>query len=280
MQLNETNSKLYGNVYEIPESILNAIKVAMTNHSTNRNGMRRAKFLLNNKKCTYATMKRLKNFFDYPDKIPTVGEFHLAGGEDMMNWVNLTLQREREAVKSGKEATQTLDPVLNTGTLKVQKDAAGAPSLNEVDKEPVSAGGCCAILVTPQSKLLLVKRSAESRWMPNKWGFVGGKIEANEQPDAAIRREIKEEVGLEVNHLIEKFKIVRGDKPEYVFYSIVPADAPVKINKESSEFNFFTLQEIEKLDTVPNLIDYVSLVLYNKEYTGSIYNKSQSEEEN
>jgi 8-oxo-dGTP diphosphatase len=293
VELNETNSQLYHRQYSIPDSILAKIQVAMTNHSNNKNGMRRAKFLLNNKKCTYATLKRLKNFFDYPEKVPTVGEFHLAGGEDMMNWVNLTLKRERDAVKAGKDAKQTNDPVLNTGTLKVQTDNLGMPSMNEVEnegepepevekkEEPVSGGGCTSILVTPQSKLLLLKRSSQSNWMPDKWAFVGGKINAGEQPEVAIRREIFEEVSLEVNHLIEKFSIVREGRKEYVFYSIIPADAPVKINKESSEFGFFTLQEIEQLNTVPNLIDYVSLVLYNKEYTGtdSIYNKSHSEEE-
>jgi 8-oxo-dGTP pyrophosphatase MutT (NUDIX family) len=288
--INETNSKLYGNVYEIPEPILEKIQVAMTNHSTNRNGMRRAKFLLNNKKCTYATLKRLKNFFDYPNKIPTVAEFQLAGAEDMMNWVNMTLQRERDAVKASKQAKETNDAPLNLGTLKVQKDTAGAPDLNEVEEEvpkeeqpkeepkQESAGGCTCILVTPQSKLLLLKRSAQSNWMPNKWAFVGGKINAGESPEDAMRREITEEVGLQVNRLIEKFSIVREGRKEYVYYTIIPADAPVKINQESAEFGFYTLQEIEKLDTVPNLIDYVSLVLYNKEYTGSIYDKSHSEE--
>jgi 8-oxo-dGTP pyrophosphatase MutT (NUDIX family) len=281
MQLNETNSKLYGKVYDIPEPILSRIQVAMTNYSTNRNGMRRAKFLMNNKRCTYATLKRLKNFFDYPDRIPTVGEFHLAGGEDMMNWVNLTLQRERDAVKAGKEATQTNDAPSNIGALKVQKDTAGSPSLNEEDK-PVVTGGCSGILVTPEAKLLLLKRSTETNWMPNKWAFVGGKIEGNESPLDGMRREIREEVGLEVNHLIEKFQITREERPEYVFYAIIPADAEVKINKEHSEFGFFTLQEIEGMDTVPNLLDYISLALYNKEYTGSesIYDKSQSKEEN
>lgn len=278
MQLNEANSQLYGKIYEIPESIINKIRVALNNYSTNRNGVKRAKFLLNNKKCTYQTMKRLKNFFDYPDRIPTQEEFHLAGGEDMMNWVNLTLQRERDAVRAGKQAKQTLDPVLNIGTLKVQKDNPIA--VNEDDEIAQENKSAIVICITPESKLLLVKRSAESGWMQNKWAFVGGVVKNGENPEDAARREVKEEIGIEINRLIEKFTITRGDTTEIVYYTIVPAQPEIKLNKEHTQHGFFTLQEIEKMgdSVVPNLIDYVSLVLFNKEYTGSIYDKSQSEQ--
>lgn len=280
MQLNETNSQLYGNSYDIPDPIIQRIQVALNNYSHNKNGVRRAKFLMNNKRCTYATMKRLKNFFDYPDRIPTQEEFHLAGGEDMMNWVNLTLQRERDAVKSNKQAKQTLDPVLNTGTLKVQKDNPNPMNINEDDEVPVENKGAIVICVTPESKLLLVKRSAESGWMPNKWAFVGGMVKEGEDVADAAIREVKEETALQLQRVIEKFTITRGETTEIVFYSIIPSNPKIQLNKEHSEHGFFTLQEIEKMgdQVVPNLIDYVSLVLFNKEYTGSIYDKSQSDQ--
>ena len=52
-----------------------------------------------------------------------------------------------------------------------------------------------AIVVDGQGKVLLLKH----RFRPGTgWGIPGGFIEAGEQPDEAVRRELREEVGLEL----------------------------------------------------------------------------------
>jgi len=52
-----------------------------------------------------------------------------------------------------------------------------------------------AIVVDKQGKVLLLKH----RFRPGTgWGIPGGFIEAGEQPDEAVRRELREEVGLEL----------------------------------------------------------------------------------
>ena len=83
-----------------------------------------------------------------------------------------------------------------------------------------------------------------------------------------VKREIKEETNLRVNRLIEKFTIKKGNLIEHVFYGIVPMDSKenIVLNHESDNFNFFTIEQIKELDTVPELLNYVSLVLFNKEY--------------
>lgn len=53
-----------------------------------------------------------------------------------------------------------------------------------------------AIIVTETKRFLLQHRDdRDDIWFPNFWGLFGGAIEAGEQPDAALRRELEEELG-------------------------------------------------------------------------------------
>lgn len=49
-----------------------------------------------------------------------------------------------------------------------------------------------------KSQVLLVHRHPERRFYPDCWDLVGGHIEAGESPIEAVRRECKEEVGIQV----------------------------------------------------------------------------------
>lgn len=53
-------------------------------------------------------------------------------------------------------------------------------------------------LVTPDGRFLLQHRDASAPAYPNVWGFFGGGIKEGETPEAAMRREIREELSLEI----------------------------------------------------------------------------------
>jgi 8-oxo-dGTP diphosphatase len=54
----------------------------------------------------------------------------------------------------------------------------------------------CA-LILHQGKVLAAQRS-ESMDLPGKWEFPGGKVEEHEDPKECLRREIREELGIEI----------------------------------------------------------------------------------
>ena len=54
----------------------------------------------------------------------------------------------------------------------------------------------CAIILS-ENKVLATQRSQKMD-LPLQWEFPGGKVESNETPEAALKREIKEELSLDI----------------------------------------------------------------------------------
>ena len=54
-----------------------------------------------------------------------------------------------------------------------------------------------AALVREAGRVLLSRRRADQA-MPNRWEFPGGKVERGEDPEAALIREVREELGCDV----------------------------------------------------------------------------------
>jgi len=70
----------------------------------------------------------------------------------------------------------------------MKRSVADAPTLTEV---------AAAVIEKPDGEFLLAQRP-EGKPYPGYWEFPGGKIEAGEDPRAALARELREELGIEV----------------------------------------------------------------------------------
>ena len=66
----------------------------------------------------------------------------------------------------------------------------GARAVAQGARKTVVAG-----LLLRENRLLICQRSPEGEF-PNQWEFPGGKIEPGEEPPAALRRELQEELGI------------------------------------------------------------------------------------
>lgn len=249
------NSQLYGKQYKLPENILSGINAALINNPQGE-GVKRAKFLLKNGSITYQNLERLKNFFKYFN--PQSGDkaqYALAGGDLMRNFIETTLASDRSGVQQQKQVTQDMRVDPNLGT-----SAFNANPLNEVKKD--LAKNAVAVIVNNDNKILLLKRGEETKWCPGKWGLVGGMIEKGETPEQACKREVKEETGLEVNKLSQCFSIQRkSDSIEYVFACRYKGDpTEIILDAENTNYGWYDVSEMEYLDTVPHLIEYITLV--------------------
>ncbi len=73
-----------------------------------------------------------------------------------------------------------------------------------------------AVIINEDEQIFISRRSAEQH-QGNKWEFPGGKVEKNETVQEALNREIKEELGIDVQsmtHLIDITHEYKSDMPE------------------------------------------------------------------
>jgi 8-oxo-dGTP diphosphatase len=250
------NSELYDKQYKIPENILKYVQTTLISNP-NGEGVKRAKYMLKNGVITYQVLKRLKNFFDYfnPQTDSKV-QYALAGGDQMKTFIETTLAADRSAVERSKENTRDIHADLNLGLDPYDASVNLNESKDDLKKNAV------AIIVDKDRKILLLKRAdIKETWMPSKWALVGGGIEEGENPKEAVEREIKEETKLVVDKTIEMFRIQRhSDSIEFVFvceYVGEPTD--VVLNGENTAYGWYEIDEINYLDIVPHLVEYITL---------------------
>lgn len=249
------NQYLKDKTYKIPSEIAQYIQRVLVVNPT-ANGSKRAKFMLKNGSITYQTLKRLKNFFDYfnPQTDNKI-QFALAGGDLMKTFVDKTLNSERHGVESSKKIKQDITTNPNSELKPYQ-----IPRLNENKKDLKK--NAVAIIVNEDNKILLLKcADVKKIWMPNKWSLVGGAIEKGETPENACKREIEEETGLIIDNFIDSFTIQRHtDSIEHVFTCRYDGDSTdVKLNFENNHYGWYDINEINYLDTVPHLMEYIVL---------------------
>ncbi|MCR4311562.1 MAG: NUDIX hydrolase [Candidatus Taylorbacteria bacterium] len=112
--------------------------------------------------------------------------------------------------------------------------------------------GVKAFLRNKEGKYLLIKRSpVKYPEVPNPWDIVGGRIDPGSPLMENLRREVKEETGLEITsepRLVAAQDILRLAEKHVVRLSYV-ADSvgkPVLDTTENTEYKWVTASEIKK----------------------------------
>ena len=68
--------------------------------------------------------------------------------------------------------------------------------MNEGRKRPIVIVAACALL--DQESAVLIAKRPEGRLLAGLWEFPGGKVEAGEEPEEALIRELHEELGIDI----------------------------------------------------------------------------------
>ena len=107
--------------------------------------------------------------------------------------------------------------------------------------------GAICVIERPDGSYLLVRHS----YRPG-WGFPGGFLKRHESPADAVRREVREEVGVEI--VLDNVPKVVVDAPARrvdVIYTATPADdaPPRPTSPEILEARWFPIDELPDLQT-------------------------------
>ncbi len=104
------------------------------------------------------------------------------------------------------------------------------------------------LFIVIDNKVLLFKRSPEETTNPGKYGMLGGHIEKGETPEEALRREVKEEAGVELGSF-KKLKVYELEDVQLnVFYTNEFDTENVKLDKkEHTGKKFFSLEELDEM---------------------------------
>ena len=106
----------------------------------------------------------------------------------------------------------------------------------------------CAI-IAKRGKILVVQNSSDSDH-PFQWEFQGGKLNVNETPEECIKREIMEELEIDID-IIMRLNAVEWDygfkKIELIPFLCIISDGDIKLI-EHNQFLWIDMESVMKID--------------------------------
>lgn len=103
-----------------------------------------------------------------------------------------------------------------------------------------------AIVVNERREVLLLDHVLRPR---SGWGFPGGFLDAGEQTHEAVRREVREETGLELDDLRFRRALVRGRHVEIIF-SARPIGEAAVLSSEIYKLGWFDFHSLPEGTTM------------------------------
>lgn len=123
-------------------------------------------------------------------------------------------------------------------------------------------------IIRKGDEILVLKRSSEDDHKPNAWETVGGGMDAQNSPQEALKREIKEETNLEVE-VGEPFNVFTFTKDNGEFKIGITfvcdyVSGDVILSDEHSEYKWIKPEEFKQLESIESL--HSEIEKYAKKY--------------
>jgi mutator protein MutT len=121
------------------------------------------------------------------------------------------------------------------------------------------------IIRDPSGRVLLLRRSRNSRGSPGKWEFPGGKAELGEKFDEALLREVAEETALTIalTHVAGAVEHISPSRRlAYIIMEASLESGEVRLSSEHEDSAWVPLEQLPGMDLVDQFVDFA------REYAG------------
>lgn len=127
--------------------------------------------------------------------------------------------------------------------------------------------GVSVFLIYKDSFLLQLRDNKTGIKFPNMWSLVSGGIEADESPEEAIRREVSEEIGIDLKDITFLGSL---ENRLYRFVSYLnDQDVENIVLSEGQKIEFFSKDAIQKLNLTPKVKQF----FLNQKLVNKLLNK-------
>ncbi len=119
-------------------------------------------------------------------------------------------------------------------------------------------------LLVREGRVLLGKRTSRIRFA-GMWDAFGGHLEAGESPEEALRRELREELAIEITlarflRVYEDVDPTSGQTFRHHLFLVTGWDGePGIANEEHSEIRWCRPEEVSELNLMPSLRDAIAI---------------------
>lgn len=220
---------------------------------------------------SYSYAKKIKNYFENKENLNNIEELEKRGGWEFKNYLDKLLKNKRDRINQTKDIKTNIGGIDNqyikphnklgsgrrdTSNLTIHKKQ---DMIKENDNKPKEVSIC--VLLNKDKDILILKRSDKENWMPRKFGLIGGGVDKGETPIEAVKREIKEEGGIDVGDNV-KYVLTKnnGKMDVHIFIGLSPTN-DIKLSDEHTEYKWIKPEELKDIEGIPTLSDDITNTL-------------------
>lgn len=125
------------------------------------------------------------------------------------------------------------------------------PLITQAQNDDIQRLNVAAVLFNQEGKMLITQRSATKKYLPNAWHIPGGQIDEGETVEEALKREVKEELDLEITEIIADTGVVhdyfgRGDQKSRTLFILARSQGEITLDHENQAYKYIDKNEINE----------------------------------
>ena len=120
-------------------------------------------------------------------------------------------------------------------------------------------------IIKNNDRFLIVKRKETEKIHGGLWVFPGGKVEGNEDIFTALKREIKEEVGLDISNERKQISEYEYDRPDGeitvgVCFLVKSLNDKITLSEELEDFKWVNKEEFKNYKHIKELDEEIKKI--------------------